>query len=150
MTTPHTFILSSGCWLGEGKISIKGAAQPLKFYTKWEITKGPDDLLIAKQTVELQDVEEHVVTSYTFSDIRETAFVVELKSESIEQAIGQGIIAPTTLAWEFHSPVLEGFELYERLPNGDYRLHAEFSSTSHYRTIIDGIIWMHSDTRNNR
>jgi len=141
----HTFIFNPGCWLGEGLITIQGATEQIRFFTKWGIARTASGGLSATQTVELEAVEEHVVTSYNFEDIQEKSFAVLLESDAIGRVIGQGIIEPNTIAWEFHSPLLEGFELYERLANGDYRLHAEYSSTSHYRTVIEGKIWKKSE-----
>jgi hypothetical protein len=55
---------------------------------------------------------------------------------------GKGIIDAKTIAWEFRGhPDFEGFEVYELQENGDFMLHAEYSSLDQIRTIIDGRIW---------
>lgn len=136
----YSFIFSPGRWLGKGTISIQGAIKPLNFYIRWQINQI-NEKFSAMQTVEIDGVPEHVVTSYIFTDITEKTFVVELNSDSIGQAIGKGVIASDTIAWEYHSPQLEGFEIYKRLDNDHYSLHAEYSSNSQYRTTIEGTLW---------
>lgn len=138
----HLFIFSPGVWLGEGKITFKGSPSSLRFYSKWEMgyIPGTSDLL-AKQTIEIENVEEKVITHYRFSDKVDSSFIIHLESESIGQVSGKGVVDFKTIAWEFHSAELEGFEVYEKLKNDEYRLHAEFSSIPQYRTTIEGKIW---------
>lgn len=137
----HSFIFQPGCWLGQGHITIQGAIQPLKFYTKWIISQEKEDVFLASQTVEIENVEEHVVTAYRFTKMTETHFSVLLENGDIGQVLGPGFISPDAISWEFDSPSLQGFDTYERLANGNYRLHAEYSSSSQYRTIIHAELW---------
>lgn len=137
----HSFIFSPARWLGKGAINIQGAAKPLPFYIRWQITQAKGEAFSAVQTVEIDEVEEHVVTSYFFTDITKDTFAVFLDSKTIGQVVGKGIITPQTVGWEYHSPLLEGFELYTRQENGHYAIKAEYTSTNHYRTIIEGTIW---------
>jgi hypothetical protein len=137
----HSFIFSPGRWLGKGTITIQGAVKPIGFYVCWQISQAKGESFTATQTVEIEGVAEHVVTSYVFIDITETTFAVFLDSNSVGQVVGKGILTPDTVAWEYHAPELEGFEVYKKQENGHYSLHAEYSSTSQYRTIIEGIVW---------
>jgi hypothetical protein len=136
------FIFSGGIWVGEGRITLTGSPTFIKFYTKWEITLENHDLIKAVQTVEMQGVKDHVVNFFTFKDITRESFSLTLESETIGRIEGTGVIKPTVLAWELRSLLtLEGFEVYELQENGDYSLHAEYSSPEQYRTIIDGLLW---------
>ncbi len=139
MNTP--FIFSPGRWLGKGTITIQGAAKPLHFYMRWQISQAKGEAFAATQTVEIEGVDEHVVTSYVFTDITEDFFAVFLNSSSIGQVVGKGTLMPPTIAWEYHSPSLEGFEVYTQQDENNYSVHAEYSSTHHFRTMIDGTLW---------
>ncbi len=142
MTTQRNFILAPSIWIGEGKITFSASPEFIKFYTKWQVTEEAPGRLKATQIVEMQDTKEHIVNTYTFYDITLTHFSVQLENEVIGKISGTGIIEPTIIAWEFQgSKNLEGFEVYELQENGDYSLHAEFSSPDQFRTIIDGLIW---------
>jgi hypothetical protein len=67
---------------------------------------------------------------------------MELENELLGKVKGAGVIDEKTIAWEFHGTGgLEGFEVYELQDNGDYMMHAEYSSPDQFRTIIDGRIW---------
>ena len=67
---------------------------------------------------------------------------MELENELLGTVKGTGVIDENTIAWEFHGTGgLEGFEVYELQDNGDYMMHAEYSSPDQFRTIIDGRIW---------
>jgi hypothetical protein len=52
------------------------------------------------------------------------------------------VIDAKTIAWEFrNNEEFQGFEVYELQENGDYMLHAEYSTSEDFRTIIDGRVW---------
>lgn len=140
------FIFTPGTWIGEGKISFSASPEFIKFYTKWEISQADLNQLKATQTVEMQGVEEHVINVFTFYDITATSFAVQLENNVVGSILGTGLIASNVIAWEFRgSPTtFEGFEVYERQENGDFSLHAEYSSTDQFRTLIEGLIWKKS------
>lgn len=141
MSVPFLFIFNPGCWLGKGKIAIQGAAGTLDFYTRWVVSQGKGEAFSAVQTVEMVGVEEHVTTSYVFTDITETTFAVFLDNKSIGQVVGKGVFSASSVAWEFHSPLLEGYESYDLLNDDTYVMRAEYSSTHQYRTRIEGTLW---------
>lgn len=146
MAENQQFILTSGVWIGEGKITISASPDFIKFYTKWEITEENPEKMKAIQTVEMQGVDEHVINIFTFYDITPTRFAVQLENQVIGSVIGNGIIDSSTIAWEFRGSLstFEGFEIYEMQENGDYSLHAEYTSADQLRTTIEGLIWRKS------
>jgi hypothetical protein len=140
-STTHNFIFSPGIWIGEGKIALSTSPEIIHFYTKWIVDKPKKKEHSCQQQVEMQGVDESVFNNLTFSDITAESFTVILENEMIGKVKGKGIIDDKTIAWEYRSGDFEGFEVYELQDNGDYMLHAEYSSPDQYRTIIDGRIW---------
>lgn len=139
------FLFIPGLWLGEGKITFTSSPEFLKFYTKWEISQISSDLMKAVQVVEIQGVEEHVVNTFTFTDITSTTFAVSLENNLVGKVSGTGLRNDRVIAWEFRGQsAFEGFETYERQENGDYFLHAEYGPPSDFRTIVEGLIWSKS------
>lgn len=142
----HEFIFHPGKWIGEGRVLFSGSAEILRFYTRWEI--GPDNPsgIACTQVVEMQGIEPNMRNAFLITPINPTSFEIALENELLGLVKGKGVINDTTLAWEFHAPgKLEGFEVYEIQDNGDYMLHAEYTSTDQFRTTIDGRIWKKSD-----
>lgn len=138
----HTFLFFPERWIGGGNITFSASNAVIRFYTSWMIEKGDEDKLSCIQKVEMQGVDEKVVNQFTIYDISENKFKIDLKSESIGLATGTGSIDKTKIAWEFRGTKgVEGSEVYELQDNGDYILHAEYSSAELFRTIIDARIW---------
>lgn len=136
------FIFTPGSWLGEGKITFSSSPEFIKFYTKWEIKELTPGTIQAVQIVELQDIEEHVVNTFTFSDFKSDSFSVCLENAMVGKINGKGIRDDHVIAWEFREqPAFEGFEAYEKQENGDYFLHAEYGAPSQYRTTVEGLVW---------
>jgi hypothetical protein len=136
------FVFTSGLWLGEGKISFSNSAEFIKFYTKWEIQEESPGIMKARQIVEMQGVEEQVINTLTFKDIKPTSFIVLLENNIVGSISGTGIRDENMISWEFKDHLtFEGFEVYEQQENGDYFLHAEYGSSDQFRTIIEGLIW---------
>ena len=89
--------------------------------------------------------ESNISNKLIFSEILPISFQVELVSELLGSIRGKGVVDSKILAWEFRGhPEFEGFEVYELQENGDYSLHAEYTSIDQFRTIIDGRIWKKS------
>jgi len=142
---PHEFIFFPGLWIGEGRISFSASPEWLRFYTKWQIEKEDNGPVRCEQQVEMEGGEESAFNQFTISDVLENSFTIELTSELLGTVEGKGVFDAKTIAWEFRGhPEFEGFEVYELQDNGDYMLHAEYSSTDQFRTIIDGRIWKKS------
>jgi hypothetical protein len=142
----HKFPFLSGRWIGGGKITFSASRELIRFYTGWTIETDVNGVLQCTQQVEMQEINEKVTNTFTIYDITESAFKIDIASESIGHATGSGVIDKKTIAWEFHGRQgVEGFEVYELQDNGDYMLHAEYSSADLFRTIIDARIWQKSD-----
>jgi len=96
----------------------------------------------AIQLVEMQDLHEHLVNTFTFFDIQESTYSVCLENENVGKIYGKGLRDEKIIAWEFRGQIaFEGFETYEKQENGDYFIHAEYGSPSEFRTIIEGLVW---------
>lgn len=140
----HQFIFSPGTWIGEGKITFSTSPQSIHFYTKWMIESHNQGFFCSHQ-VEMQGADESMFNKLTISDVTPTSFLVTLENNLVGRVAGKGVIDPKTIAWEYRQgDDFEGFEVYELQEDGDYMLHAEYSSSDQYRTIIDGRIWKKS------
>lgn len=141
----HDFIFQSGQWIGEGKISFSSSPEHLHYYTKWMNAPLEDTQIHCVQKVETQGNSDQVINNFRFFEITPISFKVELKNEHVGKIVGFGVIDAKTIAWEFRgNNQIEGFEVYELQENGDYMVHAEYSSTDQFRTIIDGRVWKKS------
>lgn len=141
----HQFIFHPGQWIGEGKVAFSISPEILHFYTKWTIEAENHHEIYSIQIVEIQGNEPSMQNSFKFMDISSNKFVVNLENDILGNVKGSGIIEPKNIAWEFHGiGGLEGFEIYELQENGDYLLHAEYTSPDQFRTLIDGRIWKKS------
>lgn len=141
----HMFLFTPGRWVGGGKITFSASNELIRFYTSWVIEENIEGTIQCNQRVEMQDVHEVVCNHFVVYDITKESFKIDLENELFGKVSGKGIIDSTTIAWEFrHSAdegVFEGFEVYELQDNGDYMLHAEYTSEELFRTIIDARIW---------
>lgn len=141
----HGFIFTPGIWIGEGKISFSTSPENIHFYTKWTNEYDENKGYICEQQVELQGIDDSVFNRLVFSDLTPESFVVTLENDLVGKVTGKGVIDLRTIAWEYRlGPDFEGFEVYELQDNGDYMLHAEYSSPDQYRTIINGRVWKKS------
>ena len=137
----NEFILETGTWLGEGKISFTASPEFIKFYTRWTIEKISDNLIKAIQTVEMIGVLEQLVNTFLITNIKRNSFVITLENNVVESIQGKGLRSESSIAWEFRGQKdFEGFEVYERQENGDFFMHAEYGSPEQYRTLVEGLI----------
>lgn len=141
--TAHHFIFHPGQWIGEGKVTFSISPETLHFYTKWIIEAQNHQEIRSTQIVEIQGNEPSMQNTFKFSELgSNNKFIVYLENDILGNVHGTGIIDPKNIAWEFHGTGgLEGFEIYELQDNGDYLLHAEYTSPDQFRTLIDGRIW---------
>lgn len=138
----HDFIFKPGLWVGEGKVTFSASPERLRFYTKWDVEKEKHHSVACQQQVEMEGGNDNVFNNFVFTDVQPASFLIELTSDMLGTIMGKGVIDAKTIAWEFRGhPDFEGFEVYELQDNGDYMLHAEYSSNEVIRTIIDGRIW---------
>lgn len=140
--TNFDFIFKPGLWIGEGKVTFNASPEIIRFYTKWDVGEEKNQQIICRQHVEMEEGESNVYNIYIFSNLLPHSFSVGLESELLGKAQGKGLLDDKIIAWEFRGhPEFEGFEVYELQDNGDFMLHAEYSSIEQIRTIIDGRIW---------
>lgn len=138
----HEFLFSTGIWIGEGRVSFSTSPEFLHFYTRWMVEKEENGVIRCSQEVEMRGIEEIVRNIFVFSHFNDNHFNLELTNALFGEVAGKGIIDNKTIAWEFRGQqTFEGFEVYEKQENGDYMLHAEYSSPDQLRTIVDGRIW---------
>lgn len=141
----HEFIFQPGIWVGEGRITFSASPEHLTYYTRWTIDTSEEGEIRVEQRVETIGGDDNVKNNFRVFEAIENAFKIELANELVGVVFGTGVVDATTIAWEFRGgAVLEGFEVYELQENGDYMLHAEYTSTDQFRTIIDGRIWKKS------
>jgi hypothetical protein len=101
--------------------------------------------IICQQKVETQGSNDQVINDFKLTELTASTFKIELKNEHVGNIVGHGVIDDKTIAWEFRgNSQIEGFEVYELQDNGDYMVHAEYSSTDQFRTVVDGRIWKKS------
>lgn len=138
----HLFFFSPGDWIGEGKILFSLSPDTLRFHTEWQVLEMADKEIRAVQKVGMSGTEETLVNEYRVFHVTPAGFSIELSNELLGQAVGQGIIDDKQIAWEFRGhPNFEGFEIYRRIGEDEYSVHAEYSSPDQNRTIIDGRVW---------
>lgn len=141
----HEFIFHPGSWVGEGKVSFNSTSETLHFYTKWTVEKADSFGIGANQIVEIQGSEPSMKNHFVLTEVTPAKFAIHLENDILGKVTGSGVLDGKTIAWEFHGQgSLEGFEVYELQDNGDYMLHAEYTSKDQFRTVIDGRIWKKS------
>lgn len=77
--TAHEFILTSSTWLGEGKIELNMADEPLDFCTKWNIAKKDESGKIeCIQEIQVKGLSEIMHNQFLFFDMGPGSFSLEL------------------------------------------------------------------------
>ncbi len=138
----HAFIFAPGIWLGEGVVTFTASPETLSFATKWEVRELSNQEIIAVQQVEMRGINDKVVNRFRIFDITPTNFAIELKNELVGSVVGKGLYDEIQIGWEFLGhPDFQGFEVYRETSDQEYSLHAEFSSSDDYRTVVHGRIW---------
>ncbi|NDD57726.1 MAG: hypothetical protein EBZ47_00530 [Chlamydiae bacterium] len=140
----HAFILSPTQWLGEGKITLNMVEEDLSFFTRWNVsTKDSTGLIECVQEIEVKGLSDMMLNKFLFTNFTANSFNIELENQALGKVIGKGVIDDLVIGWEFIMPELgfEGFEFYEKQPDSSYFMHAEYSTTDQFRTIIKGRVW---------
>ena len=152
MIFQHKFIFQPGEWIGQGKLLLSFSPEPVRFLTRWviDIQNQETQEITCKQVVERGGGIELIINHYRISKITSFSFDLELTNESVGSVTGKGIIDADTISWEFEKKIpydgsdgFKGFEIYTLQPNGDYHVHAEYSSGKQFQTKVEGRIWMH-------
>lgn len=140
----HGFIFDAGKWLGEGKITLNMMDEELPFYTKWRVPTSDDiGRIECVQEIQIAGVADLMLNEFAFYDRSKDAFNIELENQSLGKVVGKGMIKDHLIGWEFRLNNLgfEGFEFYEKEGEDSYLMHAEYSTTDEFRTVIHGRIW---------
>lgn len=140
----HELFDSPGYWLGKGNISFSESDESFTFYTRWTVADCGPASRECNQEIEIEGLSERLQNSYMVRDVTLDSFAIELLNPVLGQVEGKGLIDNRVIAWEFRNLTtggFEGYESYELQKDGSYRVHAEYTSTSQLRTIVDGEIW---------
>lgn len=118
--------------------------EELDFVTRWNL--GPLDSegrVSASQEVQIKGMSDIMHNQFLITNMTATHFTIELENAALGNITGKGIINENLIAWEFRNSELdfEGFEFYEKQPDGTYLMRAEYATPDQYRTIIRGKIW---------
>lgn len=140
----HPFILEAGEWVGEGQIRFSMMDEKeLPFTTNWTVpSPNKEGKIAAVQNIYVSGLSETMCNRLLFYDLAPENFAIELQNQSLGMVVGQGIINPKLIGWEFRLEQLgfEGFEFYEASKNdeGAYFFHAEYATSDDFRTVIHG------------
>ena len=142
----HPFIFQPGVWLGEGRVSLSMMKEnELRFCTKWNVREIDDHAKIeAFQEIEISGLADRMENQFIFYDVTKKGFCIELENQALGAVVGQGLLHPEKISWEFRLGHLgfEGFEFYEKGEEPDmYLVHAEYMASDDFRTTIHGKIW---------
>jgi hypothetical protein len=147
----HSFILKPSQWLGEGKIILNMVQEELAFFTRWNVT-GLDagGMIECVQEIQVKGLSDIMLNQFIFTKFTPTSFSIELQNQSLGKIIGGGIINEKVIGWEFRMPELgfEGFEFYEKQADNSYLMHAEYSTSDQFRTLIKGKVWQPANPLN--
>lgn len=146
----HIFIFTPSVWLGEGKIQLNMVEEELPFYTKWNMTsKDTEGKIECLQQIQVKGLSEIMHNQMWFFNFSQDSFLIELDNPSIGRVSGKGLITEQIIAWEFRVPEIgfEGFETYEKQPDGLYKMHAEYATADQLRTVIKGKVWQEASSK---
>lgn len=145
MLKQHLFLFKPGTWLGEGKVTLSMMDDKLPFCTHWTIpAENRRGKIIGIQEIQIVGLSDVMHNEFSFYDVSESNFAIQLANQSIGKVVGKGIINSDLIGWEFRLSHLgfEGFEFYQISPDKQtYLLHAEYSTSDDFRTVIHGKIW---------
>ncbi len=143
------FIFSPGDWLGTGQVTFTMSPDLLYFRTKWSCIRPDDESYVCTQTVEIIGGDS-MVNIFTVKLMNKETFDIVLQNEILGVFSGVGIIEENLIAWEFRNVgIFEGYEVYEKLHDEEYAMHAEYLSGEGARTRISGKIWKASEKYHN-
>ncbi|MCI0382631.1 MAG: hypothetical protein L0207_06245 [Chlamydiae bacterium] len=140
----HSFILTPTTWIGEGKIQLNMFEDELNFITKWDASLcNSQGFIECVQEIQIKGLSEIMHNQFSFFEISNNQFGIELENVALGKVTGKGIINEKVIAWEFRIANLgfEGFEFYERQKDDSYLMRAEYSTADQFRTVISGKIW---------
>lgn len=136
----HTLFFNNTPWTGKGSIFITMSNEEINFCARWIPNKIEDTLIKFTQEVEINDMMEKMENCISFKNFSDDKFEVELENNVWGHVKGNGIMNDKTISWEFkdREANIEGFEIYEKVSDTKYLLRAEYMSSDHHRTHIQG------------
>ena len=141
----HPFLFEPGDWLGTGQVAFTVSPELLYFRTKWSCARPDDETYQCTQTVEIIG-GDRMVNVFTIKPIDKDKFDIVLQNEILGVFSGLGVVDERTVAWEFRTVgTFEGLEVYKRVHDEEYEMHAEYLSSDGARTRISGKIWKATD-----
>jgi len=147
----HSFILSPGSWVGEGKILLSMVEEDLIFNTNWVVQKPDfDGKVVAAQDIHINGLSENMRNELSFYDFQPKTFCLHMENQNVGRILGTGIYDDKTIAWEFRNNEMnfEGFEMYVLQPDGGYQMKGEYVTSDQFRTQIEARIWRNLDEVN--
>lgn len=142
------FLFEPGDWLGTGQVTFTISPDLLYFRTKWSCVMPDEESYQCTQTVEIVG-GDRMVNIFSIKLLDDNNFDIVLQNELLGVFSGNGVIEDDLVAWEFRRVgTFEGYEVYERLDDEEYAMHAEYLSSDGARTRISGKIWKSSEDRN--
>lgn len=145
----HSFIFSSGSWLGEGKILLNMVEEELFFNTKWTVQdRDFAGKVGAAQEIKIRGLSDDMCNELTFYDFNPKTFSVDMENQNLGRISGTGVYDDKTIAWEFRNSDsgFEGFETYVLQPDGSYHMRGEYITGDQFRTQIEARITPHSES----
>lgn len=118
--------------------------EELDFFTRWNMGDlDPDGKIPAFQEVQIKGMNDIMHNQFEIFDLTPSHFTIELQNAALGTIQGKGIIKKGLVAWEFRDNEVgfEGFEFYEKQPDGTYLMRAEYATPDQYRTVIKAKIW---------
>jgi hypothetical protein len=136
------FLFQSGEWLGAGQVTFSSCSDLLYFRTFWSIAEQEEEDFLCTQTVEIIGGDRMVNIFSVLLSPEEDVFEILLSNETLGVFEGAGVVDEKIIAWEFrHKDLFEGFEVYEKVAEDEYRMKAEYLASNLARTMISGKIW---------
>jgi hypothetical protein len=142
----HLFILTPGCWLGEGKICLNKIEEELIFFTRWKVGEKESGQIECIQEIQVKGLSDIMTNHFFFAEFSLQGFSVLMENHAVGKVAGKGFIRPDRVGWEFRAKEIgfEGFEFYEKESDELYHVHGEFSTSDggdELRTAIKGKLW---------
>jgi hypothetical protein len=135
------FLFTPGEWLGTGQVSFSMSPDVLQFRTKWAIFQDEPTLYRCTQTVEIVG-GDRIINVFEVVPHDSRSFDIILENEVLGTFLGTGVTEERLVAWEFRQKgTFEGYEVYKKVDDSEYSMHAEYLSSDDTRTTIRGRLW---------
>ncbi len=118
--------------------------EELIYYTRWNLVGiNEEGKITAIQEIQIKGIADTMQNQFLITNLTSTEFDIELENASLGLIKGKGIIKENLVAWEFRDQEVgfDGFEFYEKQPDGSYLMRAEYATPDQHRTVIKGKIW---------